>query len=66
MHRDGLSICPNLSDSTQFQQAFLSIMASKDIGFEENLDMKVKALCEANGVKFKRKRGEIRVGREKN
>jgi len=56
VHRDGLSICGNLSESTQFQQAFLSIMASKDIGFEENLDLKVKALCEANGVKFKKKR----------
>ena len=56
MHRDGMRICTDLKDSTQFQQAFLSIMASKDIGFEENLDMKVKALCEANGVKFKKKR----------
>ena len=55
VHRDGMRICSDLNESTQFQQAFLSIMASKDIGFEENLDMKVKALCEANGVKFKKR-----------
>jgi len=56
VHRDGMRICTDLKDSTQFQQAFLSIMASKDIGFEENIDMKIRALCEANGIKFKKKR----------
>jgi len=51
-----MRICSDLKDSTQFQQAFLSIMASKDISFEENIDMKIRALCEANGIKFKKKR----------
>jgi hypothetical protein len=51
-----MRICTDLKDSTQFQQAFLSIMASKDIGFDENIDMKIRALCEANGIKFKKKR----------
>jgi len=37
------------------QQAFLGVMAAEEITFEKTLDAKLTALCEANGIKFKKK-----------
>ena len=37
-----------------FQQAFFNICAGEDIIYKKNLDVKLTALCEAMGVKFKK------------
>lgn len=41
------------SECTMFQQSFLSFMAADDINYMETIDIRLKALCEAMGVKFK-------------
>ena len=43
-------------EQTLFQQAFFSIGAANTIQFNNTVDMKLTALCEAVGVKFKKKR----------
>ena len=53
-HCDGLKIADDLMNSTLLQSAFLNLMSAKRVGFLRGLDTKVKALCEANGVKFKK------------
>lgn len=42
------------NDCTIYQQAFLSLMSAEDIGYREEIKIMLKALCEANGVKFKK------------
>ena len=39
---------------TLFQQTFFNICAAEDIVYKKNLDVKLTALCEAAGVKFKK------------
>jgi len=44
----------NINEGTLLQNAFLNIMSAKKYSFLQGLDIKVKALAEANGVKFKK------------
>lgn len=41
-------------EQTVFQQSFFNIGAAEDIVYKRNLDVKLTALCEAAGVKFKK------------
>ena len=41
--------------ATLWQYTFISYACGFRLGFEKNLDAKLKALCEANGVKFKKR-----------
>jgi len=43
-------------EQTLFQQVFFSICSTEDIVYKKNIDMKLTALCEAMGIKFKKKR----------
>jgi len=53
-HCDGLRLVSNINEGTLLQNAFLNIMSAKKYSFIKGLDTKVKALAEANGVKFKK------------
>ena len=53
-HCDGLRLVSNMNEGTLLQNAFLNIMSAKKYSFIKGLDTKVKALAEANGVKFKK------------
>ena len=53
-HCDGLRLVSNMNEGTLLQNAFLNIMSAKKYSFLQGLDIKVKALAEANGVKFKK------------
>ena len=53
-HCDGLRLISNLNEGTLLQNAFLNIMSAKRISFLRGLDVKIQALAEANGVKFKK------------
>ena len=43
-----------MNEGTLLQNAFLNIMSAKRISFLRGLDVKLQALAEANGVKFKK------------
>ena len=43
-----------MNEGTLLQNAFLNIMSAKKYSFLKGLDIEVKALAEANGVKFKK------------
>jgi hypothetical protein len=43
-----------MNEGTLLQNAFLNIMGAHKYSFLKGLDIKVKALAEANGVKFKK------------
>ena len=53
-HCDGLKIVSNINEGTLLQNAFLNIMSAKKYSFIKGLDVKLQALAEANGVKFKK------------
>lgn len=38
------------------QRIYFNFCAAEDISYKKNLDVKLSALCEALGVKFKQKR----------
>ena len=46
---------PKYKDCTLLQQTFFNLMSSYDINYRETLDVKVTAIAEALGVKFKKK-----------
>lgn len=55
IHKQGSQIFPsNYMDCTALQQYFISAMSAYDVNYSKNIDLKLKALCEANGVKFKK------------
>ena len=43
-----------MNEGTLLQNAFLNIMSAKKYSFLKGLDVKIQALAEANGVKFKK------------
>lgn len=43
-----------MNEGTLLQNAFLNIMSAKKYAFVKGLDVKIRALAEANGVKFKK------------
>lgn len=52
-YKNGLIKAPSYWDMTLFQQTFFNVCAAEDIVYKRNLDVKLTALCEAVGVKFK-------------
>ena len=43
-----------MNEGTLLQNAFLNIMSAHKYAFVKGLDVKIRALAEANGVKFKK------------
>ena len=41
---------------TLLQRTYFNICAAEDITYKQNLDVKLTALCEAAGIKFKQKK----------
>ena len=52
-YKNGLITAPPYWEQTLFQQTFFNVCAAEDIVYKKNLDVKLTALCEAVGVKFK-------------
>lgn len=48
-----MRIVTDIREATMLQQTFLSIMAAEDIAHDTKVEVYLKALCEAMGVKFK-------------
>ena len=55
-YKAGIINAPSYWEQTLFQQVFFSICAAEDITYKQNLDVKLTALCEAAGIKFKQKK----------
>ena len=53
-YKVGILKAPPYMEQTVFQQSFFNIGAAEDIVYKQNLDVKLTALCEAAGVKFKK------------
>lgn len=51
---NGLKIVESYADATLLQQAFLNMMSAKAIGYEQGIDVKLKAIAESMGVKFRK------------
>lgn len=52
----GLIKAPPYWEQTLFQQVFFSICTAENITYKQNLDVKLTAICEVLGIKFKQKK----------
>ena len=55
-HVDGLRICRNVNDATEFQKYFLWIMAGQKIEYDLTISHKLTGIAKGVGVEFKKKR----------
>lgn len=53
-HCEGLKIVDKLTDATMLQHTFLNIMAAESVNHDLKVELYLKVLCEAMGVKFKK------------
>lgn len=53
MHKTGSKLCDTIHECTTLQKAFLQLMAIDDLKREKEFDIKLTALCESQGIKFR-------------
>ena len=55
-YKQGFIEIPKYWDMTLLQRTYFNFCAAEDITYKQNLDVKLTALCEAAGIKFKQKK----------